>query len=105
MSKRKSSSNDELEFKSQACFMILRLESRCDALQAAVCSLTKKACASDNPAKDLEKLSKDLNAELDDLTKAILQNKLERIEKDDPAFAADLARWQKRGDLPERFLS
>ena len=76
-------------------FWILHLESRCEALQTYLVELYKKLDLSrDDRTHDRVK----------DLTRAILQQKLEGIEKQAPGFAAEIDRYRPESELPDEYL-
>jgi cell division protein FtsB len=99
VSKKKKPSSateaNEPTIDSRLAYLFLRLEARCDALEAYSVMLRKEL--------NLPNTDKTFYG-FDEVTKAILQKKLEDLEDKNPDLAAEISRWQTEKDLPDKFL-
>jgi acyl-homoserine lactone acylase PvdQ len=76
-------------------FWLLRLEARCDALAAQLAETREQISLSDREQS---------KHAVDEMTKALLQKKLETIETTNPSLAAAIAKYQAQTDLPGEYL-
>lgn len=76
-------------------YRLIWLDCWCHALQAQIEYILLHL---ENPAA--EKVAERVT----ELTRALVQQKLENIESKNPKLAADIARYQKESDLPDEYL-